>query len=193
MYIITSGMNPNEEHIAHSKHKYLARIKNGLNGYRYFYTQAALDAYNKVGTAAKIAGATAKALYNSEREIRGIMKEGNGRSREYAKNEIKKRNTLTTLKRAGLTPGEGWHFGYANQSGPIHLVNEATDNDGNKYYISAGSRRIVKKADYESRNQAMRRADKEAWNNPNGTNWLTKDLIKKQKNKAKKFIEKLKI
>jgi len=95
------------DYIAHGDHKYLARVKSVGNKYRYFYTQAAYDAYRKLGTA-KAVGAGMLSAAQSARDRKRLATTGR-RTDVFSEWDKARREEYKKKVVNAAGPGMGWH------------------------------------------------------------------------------------
>ena len=186
--------NEYTDYIAHG-HKYFAVVdlgkKNskGTKQRRYFYSANEYKAYLQgkktlddklLGGVSKVANklsgvkaigkglaSTAKAIKNTNREVKALKKQGY--SEEAARDEIKAKSTNQAMKRAGLSnigtvgyTSTGSKDSKGNYSFTNKAVIEGTDSRGKKYYAIRGSRQIAQAKDNNPASQ--KRAISEAEN-----------------------------
>lgn len=206
--------NEYTDYIAHG-HKYFAVVdlgkknSNGTKLRRYFYSANEYKAYLQgkkttddklLGAASKVANklsgvkaigkglaSTAKAIRNTNKEVKALKKQGY--SEEAARDEIKAKSTTQAMKRAGLSSigpvgytSMGSEDSKGNYSFKKKAVIEGTDSRGKKYYAVEGSRQIAQAKDNNpvSQKRAELEAEKLAKTKP-GRSDNMKTMISEQR------------
>ena len=93
------------DYICHGDHKYLARVKTAANKYRYFYTQAAYNAYKNAKTIGTGLLAASKLSYN--RKKLGKLATTNRRTDIFAEWDEARRKEYETNAVNPAGPGAG--------------------------------------------------------------------------------------